>query len=71
MVGSANSLSSIDIASYIKQSIGSNSALVPVNKNSQINEDVYIDTNKLQGMHDFKLKTIEEGLNEFVRSLEK
>lgn len=71
LVGSANSLSSIDIASYIKQSIGSNSTLVPVNKSSQINEDVYIDTNKLQGMHNFKLKTIEEGLNEFLRSLEK
>ena len=69
LIGSPNSLSSIDIASCIKEITGSSSNLVPVNKSSKVNEDVFIDITKFQSKYNFKLRTIEDGLNEFVRTI--
>lgn len=67
IVGSSNSLSSMGIASYIKQKIRSSSKLIPVSKSSQIIDDVYLDGSKLETTHNFRLHSIEEGLNEFLK----
>jgi len=68
IAGSSNSLSSLEIASYIKNKLGSSSALLPVKKSTQINEDVYLDLDKLKNGYSYKSHTIEEGLSLFLGS---
>lgn len=64
--GSQNSLRMADIAKYIKDFTGSSSRIIPVDKSSSTDWDVYIDITKAKRMLGFEPMTIEEGLKKYV-----
>lgn len=69
VAGSKNSLKTIEIAQKTKELLRSNSKIIPVDKVTTANQDVFINISKSKKMLNFNPMRIEDGLKFFLKEI--
>ena len=66
VIGSANSMKTIDLAELIVKKLNSSSKVIPVGKESLVDTNVFIDQTKAEGTLNFRPLSIEEGIDAYL-----
>lgn len=69
VAGSSDSLKMIEIARKIKELLGSDSNIIPVDEYRGTDGDIFIDNSKAKRMLNFNPMTVEEGLKSYITEM--
>ena len=68
-IGSSNSTTMVDIAKIICRELNSKSEIIPIDKSTINNWDIFYDLNKMKKILKLKTLTVEEGIKKYIKDL--